>query len=343
MSRHISRAIFLGSGTASNSRESNSYVPRLRQAFATVDSDRLGLHILAGQAWSLLTTNTSGIAPRSERVPPTIDAFVPGFNWTRVPQARVVETFNSVVSAAFSVESLQASFPQSPFAVPACVNVGNPGDGGGLLNATTSYSNDVMPDLIGKIALDPGWGHYEIKGLLRLFTNRAKGRTNDVWGYGGGASGRLPLIANHLELQLSGLVGAGIGRYGTAQLPDVALSGSNSLIAIPEFQGLVGLVGHPRPGTDLYLYAGWEHAARAGASSTAGYGSPTLVNTGCDIEGSTTCQAETKDIIQLSGGVWQDLLKGSFGRFAVRLQGSYTVRQAFPVSAARRAPTRLSS
>jgi hypothetical protein len=28
---------FLGSGTASNSRESNSYVPRLRQAFATVD------------------------------------------------------------------------------------------------------------------------------------------------------------------------------------------------------------------------------------------------------------------------------------------------------------------
>jgi hypothetical protein len=96
--------------------------------------------------------------------PPTIDAFVPGFNWTRVPQARVVETFNSVVSAAFSVESLQASFPQSPFAVPACVNVGNPGDGGGLLNATTSYSNDVMPNLIGKIALDPGWGHYEIKG-----------------------------------------------------------------------------------------------------------------------------------------------------------------------------------
>jgi hypothetical protein len=48
---------------------------------------------------------------------------VPGFNWTRVPQARVVETFNSVVSAAFSVESPQASFPQSPFAVPAGVDV----------------------------------------------------------------------------------------------------------------------------------------------------------------------------------------------------------------------------
>src|SRR5207302_6036297 len=100
------------------------------------------------------------------------------------------------------------------------------------------------------------------KGLVRMFTNRANGTTHDVWGYGGGAAVTLPLVAKYLDFQLSGLVGAGIGRYGTGLLPDVALSSNNSLVAIPVAQALAGLVGHPRPGTDLYVYGGLEHAER---------------------------------------------------------------------------------
>ena len=67
----------------------------------------------------------------------------------------------------------------------------------------------------------------------------------------------------------------------------------------------------------------------SGARSTAGYGSPTLLNTGCNVEGSTLCQAQTKELRQVTGGIWQDLFKGSYGRVAVGVQGSYTVRQAF--------------
>jgi hypothetical protein len=321
---------FLGVGTASNSRESNSYVPRLRVAYGTVDLDRYGLHILAGQNWSLLTTNSTGIVPRTEQIPLTIDAqYVPGFNWTRNPQARIVEKFSDAVSAGVSFESPQAVFPPSPFAAPAGVNVNNPGDSAGLLNATTTYSNDIMPDVIAKVAFEPGWGHYELKGLARMFTNRTAGTTHDVWGYGGGFAAIMPVIPKLLDLQLSGLVGAGIGRYSSSQLPDVALSGSNTLVAIPEGQLLAGLVGHPWVGTDVYLYGGWEHADRAGAASTAGYGSPTLVNTGCNIEGSTVCAAETKNMWQATSGAWHDLYKGSFGRATVGLQASYTVRQAF--------------
>jgi hypothetical protein len=321
---------FLASGTTSNSRESNSYVPRVRQAYGTVDFERTGLHVLAGQAFSLLTTNATGIVPRTEQLPTTIDAqYVPGFNWTRSPQARFVEKFSDVVSAGLSFESPQAVFPPAPFAAPTGVNVNNPGDSAGLLNATTTYSNDIIPDIIGKLAFDPGWGHYELKGLARLFTNRANGTTNDTWGYGGGGSATMPIIAKYLDLQISGLVGRGIGRYASGQLPDVALSGSNSLVAIPVAQGLLGLIGHPRPGTDVYIYGGWEHADRAGAASVAGYGSPTLVNTGCNIEGSAVCAAETKDLRQITGGIWQDLFKGLYGRVALGLQGSYTVRQAF--------------
>lgn len=321
---------FLAAGVTSNSRESNSYVPRLRQGYGTVDLDGRGLHILAGQAWTLLTTHTTGIVPRSEQIPLTIDAqFVPGFNWTRSPQARFVEKFSDVMSAGLSFESPQAVFPPSPFAAPAGVNVNNLGDAAGFLNNTTTYSNDIMPDIIGKLAFDPGWGHYELKGLARMFTDRASGTSHYTWGYGGGGAATMPIIANYLDLQLSGLVGAGIGRYGTALLPDVALSSSNSLVAIPVAQGLLGLIGHPWPGTDVYVYGGWEHADRAGAASTAGYGSPTLINTGCNTEGSIVCQAETKDIRQLTAGAWYDLFKGPYGRVALGLQGSYTVRQAF--------------
>ena len=321
---------FLAAGTTSTSRESNSYVPRLRQGYGTVDLDGPGLHILAGQAWTLLTTNTTGIVPRSEQIPLTIDAqFVPGFNWRRSPQARFVEKFSDVMSAGLSFESPQALFPPAPFAAPAGVNVNNPGDTGGFLNATTTYSNDIIPDIIGKLAFDPGWGHYELKGIGRIFTDRASGTTHYTWGYGGGGAATMPIIANYLDLQVSGLVGAGIGGYGTTLLPDAALSSSNSPVAIPVAQGLLGLVGHPWPGTDVYVYAGWEHTDRAGAASTAGYGSPTLINTGCNTEGSIVCQAETKDIRQLTGGVWHDLFAGPYGRVALGLQGSYTVRQAF--------------
>jgi flagellar motor protein MotB len=321
---------FLGSGTTSNSRESNSYVPRLRQAYATVDLDRLGLHVLAGQSWSLLTTDTVGITPRSEQIPFTIDAqYVPGFNWTRNPQARIVKKFSDMVSAGLSVESPQAVFPPSPFATPTGVNVNNPGDSAGLLNSTTTYSNDIMPDFVGKVAFDPGWGHYELKALGRMFSDRAAGTSHYTWGYGGGFAATLPVIPEQLEVQISGLAGAGIGRYGSTQLPDVALSGSNTLVAIPEVQGLLGIIGHPWPSTQLYLYAGWEHADRAGAASTAGYGSPTLINTGCNTEGSTACQAETKDLWQVTIGAWQDLFKGRFGRLALGIQGSYTERRAF--------------
>jgi hypothetical protein len=321
---------FLSAGTTSNSRESNSYTPRLRQAYGTVDLDSSGFHILAGQAWTLLTTNTAGIVPRSEQIPMTIDGqFVPGFNWTRSPQVRFVDKFSDALSAGLSFESPQAVFPPSPFAAPAGVNINNPGNSAGILNSTTTYSNDIIPDIVGKLAFDPGWGHYELKGLARRFTNRANGDNHGAWGYGIGASATMPIIPKYLDFQISGLAGAGIGRYGTAQLPDVALSADNTLVAIPAVHGLIGLIGHPRTGTDVYLYGGWEHADRAGATSTAGYGSPTLINTGCDIEGSTACNAETKDIMQLTGGVWQDLFNGSYGRVAAGLQGSYTVRQAF--------------
>ena len=46
---------FLGAGVTANSRESNSYQPRIRQAFVTYDNDNTHFHLMAGQGWSLVT------------------------------------------------------------------------------------------------------------------------------------------------------------------------------------------------------------------------------------------------------------------------------------------------
>lgn len=324
---------FLSAGSTSNSRESNSYSLRLRHGYATVDMDNIGFHFLGGQEWSLLTTNTVGIIPRQEQIPLTIDAqYVPGFNWTRNPQFRFVENFGGGVWAGLSVESPQGVLPPGTNTTgSALVNANNNGNAGGLMNPDTQYTNDLIPDIVGKIALDPGWGHYEIKGLGRMFTDRVAGRTNAVWGYGVGGAATMPIIPKLVDLQISGLAGYGIGRYGSAQLPDAAFTTTNGLVALPEIQGLVGIITHPAAGTDVYLYGGWEHADRApgGAHGTNGYGWGGLNNTGCNTEGSSFCQAQTNDIQQVTLGAWHDLFKGTFGRIVFGLQGSYTERKAF--------------
>ncbi len=163
---------FLGAAPTANSIETNSYTPRLRQAYATYDRSDLGLHILAGQSWSLATLQKVGITPRSENIPFTIDAqYVPGFTFTRQPQIHVAKDFdNHRIWLAASLESPQGLFYVGPNGAGtvggASVNYQNPG---GSNNASTvNYSDDIAPDLIVKAAFDPGCGHYEVFGLGRI-------------------------------------------------------------------------------------------------------------------------------------------------------------------------------
>ena len=85
----------------SNENESNSFVPRIRNLYAALDANEYGMHVLAGQNWSLATMNSKGITPRNEVTPPTIDSqYVPGFVWKRQPQIRLVKDFGKRVVAS---------------------------------------------------------------------------------------------------------------------------------------------------------------------------------------------------------------------------------------------------
>jgi hypothetical protein len=331
---------FLGVGTTSNSNESNSYVPRLRQAYLTYDNTSLGLHVLAGQAWSLLTLNRVGITPRQENVPLTIDAqYVPGFNWKRQWQLRADGDFiDHTLWLGASLEEPQSTFytgPNGLGVVAGTTTISNAG--GSQLNSTTTYSDDVAPDLIVKAAFDPGWGHYEVFGLGKLLHDRVsfvgEGHNNTVVAGGVGGGFILPLVPKALDFQVSGMAGYGIGTYGSGQLPDAIVSSNGSPRALPEYTLLGGLVGHPTPLIDLYTYVGTEQISRTSFNSGGkayGYGNPLYGNGGCGTELSTlACVANTSGLTQGTIGGWWRFLKGNYGTVQAGAQYSYTRRSIF--------------
>ena len=67
--------------------------------------------------------------------------------------------------------------------------------------------------------------------------------------------------AEWLDLQVSGLGGKGIGRYGSAQLPDVTFDQAGNMRPISEIKALAGLTLHATPKLDVYLFAGERRKA----------------------------------------------------------------------------------
>ncbi len=329
---------FLSAGASSNSAESNSYTLRVRHFYGVLRDTDTGWYVLAGQTWSLATLSTSGtLQPRAEQVPLTIDAqYVVGFNWTRNPQLRVVKMIGNAASFGVSLESPQASFTG---ATPSTTVTNN--TGGSLLNATTTYSTDFVPDVIAKFAVNPGWGHYEVFGMARGFRDRYEptagsvaGTNNATWGESGGAGMILPLT-KALSFQVSALTGDGIGRYGSAQLPDATVRPDGTVAAIDETDVLAGFTLKPVDALTLYLYGGSEQAQKASYTSTSGtlygYGNPGYNNSGCDkLTGTAaTCVANTRQVEQLILGDWWKVYQGAIGNVQIGLQYSYTDRKAF--------------
>lgn len=335
-------ADFLGAAPTANSNESNSYTPRLRQFFGTYDRTDYGFHLLFGQAWSLITMDKIGIIPRQENVPLTIDAqYIPGFTWKRTPQIRVAGDFlNHRVWLGASLENPESTYSIGPngTGAPTGSTVTTTLPGTSQLDPSASYASNVAPDMIVKAAFDPGYGHYEVYGLGRILRDRISmvGSGNNLarFGGGGGAGFIAPLFYNTVQLQGSFLAGAGIGTYGSAQLPDATVGIHGEPVPIPEVEALVGVVGHPSKALDLYAYVGTEQESKKTftlAGKGFGVGSPLYVNSGCGAELSPlACSpANTSGVIQGTIGEWWRWVSGPWGSMALGAQYSYTRRAVF--------------
>lgn len=310
---------FLSSGTTSNDNQSNSYTMRTRQLWGQAQFGP-SWTFTAGQTWSLATEykSGSGLSPRNEAIPMTIDAqYNAGFTWARQAGFRVVRTMGKQFAVGFAAEE------------PQTLNIGGhnlaplvyqqAGNSGGLYNATANYSFNRAPDLILKVSADPHFGHYELFAIGRFFRDRiypdvcwtstgvsvitgascskvttfptlistAGAANSKTEGGGVGANARVTLL-HQLDVGAHVLIGDGIGRYSTSTLPDVTGQPDGSLEPLKGGSGLGSLEWHRWPRLDLYGYYGGEYVAREfyvnPAGTLTGYGAPTNVTRGCQTE-----------------------------------------------------------
>jgi hypothetical protein len=333
---------FLSAGSSSNSNQSNSYTLRVRQFWGAYDNTDWGLHVLAGQGWSLATMYRTGLVPRQENVPLTIDAqYVVGFNWERQPELRVVKDFDDhKLWAGISLEDPATTFSSG---AENCLTGTQSALGGGTnestqcggsnVNSLQAYSDNNAPDIIAKFAADPGWGHYEVYGLLRFLDGNVAytgvgNKSYQATGEGIGGGMILPLIPKKLEFQVSGLIGKGVGRYGTSQLPDVTFNGQGKIEPLSEYSVMGGFVAHPTPAIDIYAYGGAEGAAEKSYAGGFGYGNPDANLSGC-YEELGSCSAVTSNVIEGTVGAWWRVIKSAYGTAQIGAQYEYVERNAF--------------
>ena len=167
------------------------------------------------------------------------------------------------------------------------------------------------------------------------------------------------MLPRKLDFQVSGLIGRGIGSYGTGQNPDATFNQAGQLRALRGALALAGFTVHATSAIDLYVFGGFERTERAyfgnGAALTntstvansysttgagfTGYGLPNANNNACSFPSASTaggiaiagagCSGNTRAVYQGTGGMWDKLYKGSFGEVRVGVQYSYTRRELF--------------
>jgi len=292
-----------------------------------------------------------------------------------------VKNFNNKTWFGFSVENSQETLTAHGNTANSFL-LGSQGNSGGLYNAAingcsstlsgtpvssvtttctnlANYSFNPSPDFVGKLAFQPGFGHYEIFGVATQFRDRvfpnagaatpsAAGAYNSAtWTGGGGANARWSVFDKHVDIGIHGLGGRGLGRYGTAGLSDVTVAPNGRLVPIRSYQGLLTLEYHS-PKWDWYGDGGVEYAGRAEFPNSkgvynVGYGGINLSNLGCNTEtlpssgltagfnpgGLSNCTADTKDIWEGTLGFWYKFYNGPKGRLQMGLQYSYVTKTAW--------------
>ena len=186
-------------------------------------------------------------------------------------------------------------------------------------------------------------------------TNPTSGAFNDSRTGGGiGANGRIS-IAKKVDIGLHVLGGEGVGRYGTAGLPDATVRPDGTLALVRSYQALGTLEFHPNPKLDIYAYVGGEYAGRTTFNNgKTGYGNFARRDDGCSVEtlplaapaaainttavlGSngfipgalSNCDGDTRNILEGTIGFWYRFYNGPKGRMQFGMQYSYVDRNTW--------------
>ncbi len=344
-------ADFLSSGTTSNNNQSNSYSLRQRELWADAKTTN-GWDFSGGTGWSLVTETASALTRGTQTLPSTIDAqYDAGFVWSRQESFRVVKNIGTKTWFGMSAENAE-TLNAAGSGLPSNYIFGSTGTGGGLYDNQANYSFNAAPDLVAKVAVEPGWGHWEAFGVGRFFRDRIYPTTGSPYndmepggGIGGGFRG--PIANKKVTIGLKGLYGVGVGRYGNSTIADVTVRPNGTLEPLKAFSALSTVEMNPTPRLNVYLNYGGDYIYRdfviSGTNSNGntytgyGVGGPSIGSsianapamTGCLIEtqgsGSAgagaanqtapaNCAGNNKDVTEFVAGYWYNIYSGPKGR-----------------------------
>lgn len=189
-------------------RISNSYQPRLRQAFITYDN------WLFGQAWS--TFQNVGALPESLDFIGT----TPGTVFERQPMIRYTDG-----GLMLAVEQPETTVTAS--------------DGSRVL-----AGDDTIPDIVARYNFTGDWGSLSTAGIfrtLRISDDDFGTGSDSAFGYGLSVSGKLKL-GERDDFRFMGTVGDGLGRYiGLNIVNDAAVDAEGNLDPIFTYSGFGAL------------------------------------------------------------------------------------------------------
>ena len=341
---------WLSAGVTSNNNQSNSYTLRQRQLWGDAKTSN-GWDFSGGQGWSLVTETTAGLTRGSEILPATIDAqYTAGFMWGRQESFRVSKDIRKKLFLGASVENAEMLNPAGQN-LPTNYLFGSTGTGGGLYNLNSNYSFNYTPDFVVKVAMEPGWGHWELVGIERNFrvriypnTPSGTGAYNDEKigaGIGGGFRG--PVFNKKVNIGLKGLWGQGVGRYGSSTIADATLRPNGQLSSLHGFSALSTVELNPTPRLNVYLNYGADYINRnyvLNGTTQVGYGTRSANMSGCATETfnatagaaggapitPANCTGNTKDVQEFTAGYWFNFYNGSKGRFRQGIQYAWFER-----------------
>jgi hypothetical protein len=359
---------FFGNSPTGNPNQTSSYPPRLRQAWGRAQFAD-GWTITGGQMWNLITMNRKGTDADNFNlwIPNIIDAqYLVGYNWGRFAEIRASKSLGKTVSVALSATNPSYLNTGANAAVGGLASngaglLGNSLVSGCTLSApvapatqgtltctnTPTYSTNLAPDLIAKLAYDnPKLGHYEIKTLGRIFRDRvlptatAAGYSNKAFGAGIGAGAVIPLAPKKVDFVAQGMYGKGTSRYqDSGQYDFVVRSTDHAMQPIRSFSAVAGFETHPAARIEIDLYAGDEYYYKTTYSTgtaIAGYGAPTAINTGCYYETAAqapgspatlpACTAYNRNLMHGTLVAYRDVYKGTHGTLRYGVQYEYLHR-----------------
>jgi hypothetical protein len=269
---HI-EADFLGFAPPNLYVTSNSNT--LRSRLYWLDARKGKIEFLAGQSWSMLTPNRTGLSPNPSDIFYSQDMdtnYQLGLTWARQAQFRLIYHPTDTVAWGVSIEDPQQLYGNAT--VPSAL-VAEGDNGSGSITNSNAANNpatpNVAPDIISKLALDPKIGdlheHIEFAGVLtstRIYDPTALFRSTAEGG-GFTANFNLELVKN-LHAIVNTFYSDGAGRYVYGLAPnfiiDRNINGDYHPSLVHSSSAIAGLEDQLNKYTMLYGYWGGLYIGR---------------------------------------------------------------------------------